>query len=53
MAVTFVRTDQADMAEMIPGATRQDDRTVAYRGDEMSTVFRVWRAMLALASYVD
>jgi D-amino peptidase len=50
--VTFVRTDQADMAEMVPGVERLDGRTVRYQHDDMRTLFRVWRAMVALASYV-
>lgn len=50
--VTFTRTDMADMAEMIPGTERLDGRTVAYQHEDMRTLFRVWRAMLALAAYV-
>ena len=50
--VTFMRTDQADMAEMIPGVERLDGRTVSYQHDDVRGLFRVWRAMLALASYV-
>lgn len=50
--VTFMRTDQADMAEMIPGVERLDGRTVSYQHDDMRVLFRVWRAMLALAAYV-
>lgn len=52
LKVTFVRTDQADMAELIPTVERLDGRTVHYRHDDMRTLFRVWRAMLALAGYV-
>ncbi len=52
LRLTFVRTDMADMAELIPGVERLDDRTVGYRHDDMRTVFQVWRAMLALAAYV-
>ncbi len=50
--VTFIRTDMADMAEMIPGALRVDDRTVSYQHDDMLVLFRAWRAMLTLANYV-
>ena len=53
VAVTFMRPDQADMAELIPGVERSDDRTVSYRHDDMRVMFRTWRAMLALASYAD
>ncbi|MDI7274470.1 MAG: M55 family metallopeptidase [Anaerolineae bacterium] len=52
LEITFVRSDQADMAEMIPGAERLDGRTVRYRQDDMRALFRAWRAMLALAAYV-
>ncbi len=52
LEVTFVRSDQADMAEMIPGAERLDGRTVRYQHEDMRALFRVWRAMLALSAYV-
>ena len=51
--VTFTRSDQADMAEMMPGVVRIDDRTVSYQHDSMLTLFRAWRAMLTLAYYAD
>ncbi len=51
--VTFVRPDQADMAALIPGAERLDGRTVSYQHDDMRALVRVWRAMLALAAYVQ
>ena len=51
--VTFTRTDMADMAELIPGVERLDDRTVGYQHEDMRIFFQVWRAMLALAAYVE
>jgi D-amino peptidase len=50
--LTCMRTDQADMAELIPGVERVDGRTVRYQHEDMRTLFKVWRAMLALAAYV-
>ncbi len=50
--LTFVRTDQADMAELIPGVERLDGRTVRYQHEDMRVLFKVWRAFLALAAYV-
>jgi D-amino peptidase len=49
LEVTFLRAIHADMAELIPGTRRVDGRTVAWTGDDMPTVYRVFRAMGSLA----
>ncbi|HOQ99144.1 MAG TPA: M55 family metallopeptidase [Anaerolineae bacterium] len=51
--VTFMRTDQADMAALLPDVERLDGRTVRYQHEDMRVLFRVWRALLALAAYVN
>ena len=53
LELTCMRTDQADMAELIPGVERVDGRTVRYQHADMRTLFKVWRAMLALSAYVN
>jgi D-amino peptidase len=50
--VTFVRSDHADMAELVPGVERIGGRTVRYQHSDMRVLFRAWRALLALAAYV-
>ncbi len=50
--LTFMRTDQADMAELVPGVERLDGRTVRYQHEDMRVLFKVWRALLALAAHV-
>jgi D-amino peptidase len=50
LEVDFVVTQMADMAELVPGSTRTDGRTVAYTGDDYREVFRAWRAMYNLAA---
>jgi D-amino peptidase len=48
--VTFPRSLNADMAELVPGSTRVDGRTVEWTGEEMPDVYRAFRAMVTLAS---
>lgn len=50
LEVDFTETQMADMAELVPGATRSGGRSVAYTGDDYKEVFRAWRAMYNLAS---
>jgi D-aminopeptidase len=50
--VTFVRASYADAASLVPYSRRVDGRTVEWTGDELSIVYRTFRAMLALASNV-
>jgi D-amino peptidase len=45
MQVVFQRAIHADMAALLPGSQRVDGRTVEWAGEEMPTVYRVFRAM--------
>ena len=49
LEVDFVVSQMADMAELVPGSTRSNGRTVCYVGEDYREVFRVWRAMYNLA----
>ncbi len=48
--VDFVKTHHADMAELVPGSVRTNDRSVAFTHAQYREVFRAWRAMYNLAS---
>ena len=50
LEVDFTESQMADMAELVPGATRSRGRSVAYTSDDYREVFRAWRAMYNLAS---
>lgn len=50
LSVTFIRASCADMAELIPGSRRVDGRTVEWTGDDMVTVYKVFRAMAVLSA---
>ena len=49
LQVVFQRAIHADMAELVPGSQRVDGRTVEWTGEDMPTVYRVFRAMGALS----
>lgn len=49
LAVEFARTAQADLAALIPGVQRVDGRRVEWTGEDMPTVYRIWRALVTLA----
>ena len=53
VTVVFQRASYADMASLIPYSKRLDGRTIEWTGDDMVTVYRTYRAMLALASTVQ
>ena len=48
--VTFLRTAQADVAELLPRSERLDGRTVRFVGETYPEVFRACRALLLLGS---
>ena len=50
LEVDFALTQMADMAELVPGSSRTEGRTVSYEGEDYCEVFRAWRAMYNLAS---
>lgn len=45
LKIAFQRATHADMAELIPGSRRVDGRTVEWTGEDMPTVYKVFRAM--------
>jgi D-amino peptidase len=49
LRIVFQRAIHADMAELVPGSQRVDGRAVEWTGEDMPTVYRVFRAMAALA----
>jgi D-amino peptidase len=49
LEVDFTVSQMADMAELVPGASRSNGRTVCYEGEDYREVFRAWRAMYNLA----
>jgi D-amino peptidase len=49
LQIVFQRAIHADMAALVPGSQRVDGRTVEWTGEDMPTVYRVFRAMAALS----
>jgi D-amino peptidase len=49
LEVEFALTQMADMAELVPGATRTGGRTLEYVHEDYREVFRAWRALYNLA----
>jgi len=49
LQVVFQRAIHADMAALVPGSQRVDGRTVEWTGEDMPTVYKVFRAMAALS----
>jgi D-amino peptidase len=45
LQVVFQRAIHADMAALVPGSQRVDGRTVEWAGEDMPTVYKVFRAM--------
>jgi D-amino peptidase len=45
LQVVFQRAIHADMAALVPGSQRVDGRTVEWTGEDMPTVYKVFRAM--------
>lgn len=50
LGIVFMRSMEADMAELVVGCRRLDGRTVAWQGDDMVVVYKTFRAMTALAA---
>jgi D-amino peptidase len=53
LEVEFALTHQADMAELVPGSTRPDGRTVRFTAGDYREVFRAFRAFANLSSIRD
>jgi len=49
LQIVFQRATHADMAVLVPASQRVDGRTVEWTGEDMPTVYRVFRAMAALS----
>jgi D-amino peptidase len=49
LGIEFLRTMQAERAELMPGARRTGVRSVEWMGDDMPSVYRTWRAFVYLA----
>jgi D-amino peptidase len=48
--VTFMKSDQAEMAALIPGSERVGARSVSFTHTDYHEVFRAWRAMTKLGA---
>jgi len=49
VAVEFVRSEMADAAAILPGATRPDGKRVEFVAADMPTAYRAFRALVGLA----
>ncbi len=49
MEIQFIQSEMADNAAIMPGAQRGTDRRVTYTADDMLTIYRAFRTLLALA----
>ncbi len=50
--VGFIQSGMADMAEIVPGSKRIDDRTISYAGEDGIEVFKAFRALITLGETV-
>ncbi len=50
VTVLFPRASYADLASMLPGSRRPEARTVEWVAEDMTTAYRAFRVMVALAS---
>ena len=49
LRIVFYRAAHVDMAELVPESRRVDGRTIEWTGDDMPSVYKVFRAMTTLA----
>jgi D-amino peptidase len=49
LGIEFLRSIQAERAELMPGARRTGARSVEWTGEDMAAVYRTWRAFVYLA----
>ncbi len=49
LGIEFIRSIQAERAELMPGAKRTGARSIEWVGDDMPSVYRTWRAFAYLA----
>lgn len=50
LSVEYMKTAQADVAAMLPGAERPEPRTVTFTHDDYLTVFRAWCCLFRLGN---
>ena len=53
LEMVFASTAKADVAELLPGSVRSEARTLRFTGDDFLTVFKAFRAMLALGGSIS
>lgn len=53
LEIVFTTTAKADVAALLPGSIRVDARTLRFEHDDFLTVFKVFRAMMALGGSID
>ena len=53
LSVDFTRSAHADVAELVPGSRRVDGRRIEYETGDWVDLYRVWRAVVGLASTVE
>jgi D-amino peptidase len=49
LGIEFLRSLQAERAELMPGAKRTGARSVEWTGEDMAAAYRTWRAFVYLA----
>ncbi len=53
LEIVFTSTAKADLAALLPGSIRVDARTLRFDHDDFLTVFKVFRAMMALGGSIE
>lgn len=51
LGVEFMRSVQAEKAELVPGARRSGPRSIEWTGDDMVAMYRTWRAVTNLGTW--
>lgn len=49
LGLEFLRSLQAERAELMPGVRRTGARSIEWTGDDMAAAYRAWRALIYLA----
>lgn len=53
LEIVFTSTAKADVAALLPESVRTDARTLRFKSDDFLTVFKAFRAMLALGASIS
>lgn len=51
LGIEFMRSSQAEKAQLIPGARQSGPRTVEWTGEDMTVIYRTWRALTGLGTW--